>query len=386
MSDLPGRADVVIVGGGIIGTALAHHLGRLGARDVLLLERERLLGTGSTGASAGGLRQQFEKEHDVLFAMEGVRQILRLEEETGVDPDFRRHGYFLLAGTEETRERLLADIALQNRLGLPAVFLAPREIATRYPVLRTEDLAGAAFCPTDGYCDPHRILQAFRASAKGAGIRIETGVEVRGFLRDGPRVTGVRTDRGDVRAAYVVNAAGPWGGDLARLAGLPLPLRTCRRQIFATHPCDVPGDLPLVIDLDHPFYFRPEVGGVILSAAEVEETRNYDLEVDETGLPELVERAVHRCPALAEARIARGWAGLRTLTPDGSAILGDAPDVPGLLLALGMSGHGITHAPAVGLALAERIVHGESRTLPLHPFRADRFDGNAGPGAGGVIC
>ncbi|MEN8149567.1 MAG: FAD-binding oxidoreductase, partial [Planctomycetota bacterium] len=237
----------------------------------------------------------------------------------------------------------------------------------------TDDLAGAAFLGTDGYMEPHALLTGFERFARKAGVAIETGVTVNGLLRDGDAVTGVATDRGEVRAEFVVNAAGPRGGEIAAIAGLDLPLSPCRRQIFATHPIDVAPDLPLVLDLDDPFYFRPEAGGVILSAAEVEETRSFDTAVDSGGLEELVERAVHRCPKLMDATIARGWAGLRTLTPDGSAILGDAPGVPGLLLAVGMSGHGITHGPAVGLTIAERIVFGEARSLPLEPFRAERF-------------
>jgi len=374
----------VIVGGGVIGLSVAHHLARLGESDVLLLEREKLLGSGSSGASAGGLRQQFAEEANVRFAMEGVRQILRLEEETGHNPEFRRYGYLLLASTDERFAELGLNVALQNRLGLSSEVLSPEEVAHRWPVLRTDDLAGAAFCGEDGYCDPHAILTAFRETARSAGIRVETGVEVTGLLRSGPAVRGVATAVGDVRAEIVVDAGGPHAGDVARMAGLDLPLRPCRRQIFATHPFDIPRDLPLVIDMDNPFYFRPEGGGVILSAAEVEETRDFDLSVDETGLPDLVERAIHRCSALADATIARGWAGLRTLTPDGSAILGEAPGAPGLLLAVGMSGHGITHAPAVGLSLAELIVNGRS-SLPLESFRAGRFDAR-GASPGGAMA
>jgi len=363
---------VAIVGGGIIGVAIAHHLARRGEESVLLVERESLLGTGSSSASAGGLRQQFPDEPNLLFAIEGVRQIVELER-SGTDPEFRRHGYLLLACTEERLSAFRRDVALQNRHGLPSEILGPDEVARRFPVLRTDDLEGAAFCGTDGYCDPHVILQAFARSARNAGHRIETGVTVTGLLRDGGRVTGIRTDRGDVRAGTVVIAAGPRGAELAAMVGLELPLRPCRRQIFTTLPFPIPADLPLVIDFDHPFYFRPEGGGVILSAAEVEETRTFDLTLDDAGLPDLVERAIHRCPILADAEISGGWAGLRTLTPDGSAILGDAPGVPGLLLAVGLSGHGITHAPAVGLALAERILDGECRSLPLDPFSAARF-------------
>jgi sarcosine oxidase subunit beta len=360
----------------VIGLSVAHHLARLGESDVLLLEREKLLGSGASGASAGGLRQQFAEEANVLFAMEGVRQIRSLAGETGFDPDFRAHGYLLLASSAERLAELRRNVSLQNGLGLPSEILDPEEVVRRWPVLFADDIAGAAYCGTDGYCDPHAIVMAFSETARKGGVRIESGVEVTDLLREGATVCGVRTPRGDVRCTFTVDAGGPHGGDVARMAGLTLPLTPCRRQIFATHPFPFPQDLPLVIDLENPFYFRPEGGGVILSAAEVEETRDFDLTLDEAGLPDLVERAVHRCPALAEAAIARGWAGLRTLTPDGSAILGDAPEAPGLLLAVGMSGHGITHAPAVGRALAERIVHGRT-SLPLDAFRADRF---AAPG------
>ncbi len=384
MKHLPSSTRVVIVGGGVIGLAISSHLARLGETDVLVLEKEHLLGSGSSAASAGGLRQQFAEEANVLFAMEGVRQIRRQKEETGFDPEFKEHGYLLLAGTDLRVAELARNVARQQRLGLPAEMLTPGEIADRYPVLRTDDLTGAAFCGTDGYCDPHAVVMAFADTTRKFGGRIETGVEVTGFSRNGDAVTGIRTSRGTVTAEFTVIAAGPRAGGMADLVDLALPLSPCRRQIFSTHPFGFPGDLPLVIDFDHPLYFRPETGGVILSAAETEETRNFDLTLEKSGLPDLVEKAVHRCPSLESATISGGWAGIRTLTPDGLAILGDAPGRPGLLLAVGMSGHGITHAPAVGLALAERIISGASRTLPLAPFHAGRFTGAAGA-PGGVI-
>ena len=372
MSALPESTRVVIIGGGIIGLSVAHHLSLAGEHDVLLLEREPLLGSGSSAASAGGLRQQFGEEANVLFAIEGVRQVRSLFEDTGFDPEFRTYGYLLLAVTASRLALLEREVAMQNRLGLPSEILTPAEIARRFPVLAVDDLAGAAFLKTDGYCDPHAIVSGFAAAARSRGVRIEHGTEVTGLLRDGPAVRGVVTPKGTVRAEWTVNAAGPYGGTVAALAGLSLPLKPLKRQIFTTHPFDFPQDLPLVIDMDHPFYFRPEGGGVILSAAEAEETRDFDLTLDEAGLEALVERAVARCPALADAEISGGWAGLRTLTPDGCAILGEVPGIPGLILAVGMSGHGITHAPAVGKALAERML-GLEETLPLDAFRVDRF-------------
>jgi sarcosine oxidase subunit beta len=263
--------------------------------------------------------------------------------------------------------------ALQNRHGVPTEVLSPEDVRRRFPLLRTEDLKGAVFCATDGTCDPHAVVQGFASFARARGVRLATETAVTGLLRDGPAVRGVVTNRGEVHAEYIVDAGGAWAGRIAAMAGVSLPLRPCKRQIFSTRPFPIPKELPLVLDLDRRFYFRPESGGVILSAAEVEEVDHFEPVLDWTGVPDLVERAVWRCPALAEASIAGGWAGLRTLTPDESAILGDVPGVPGLLLAAGLGGHGITQGPAVGLALAERIVHGKARTLSLEPFRLNRF-------------
>jgi sarcosine oxidase subunit beta len=379
MDDLPGRVRVVVVGGGIAGVSVARHLAGLGESDVLLLEREPMLGARASAASAGGLRQQFAAEHDVLCAMEGVRQIRRLREETGHDPEFRPHGYLMLACEEPRWRTYQAGAAMQRRLGLPVQTLSPEEVARRWPLLRTSDLLGGVFCGTDGVCDPHAVVQGFAAFARARGVRIATGVGVTGLLRDGEAVRGVETDRGPVRAEFVVDAGGAWATKVAAMAGIPLPLRPCKRQIFSTRPFPLPPDLPLVLDLDRHFYFRPESGGAILSAAEVEDVSDLEPVLDWSGVPDLVERAVHRCPDLAEASIARGWAGLRTLTPDDSAILGEAPGRPGFILAAGLGGHGITQGPAVGLAVAELIVRGESTTIPLAPFRVGRFSDPASP-------
>ncbi len=341
----------------------------------MLLERDPMLGSRASAASAGGLRQQFSEEPDVLFAMEGVRQIRRLLAETGFDPEFRVNGYLLLAASGARLAALETQAAMQRRLGLPVEVLSPAEVGRRFGVLHTGDLHGAAFCASDGYCDPHAVVQAFAATARAAGIAIRTGVEVTGLLRQGVSVTGVRTTAGEIRAEYTVDAAGAWGGRIASMAGLSLPLRPRRRQIFNTHPFDFrfPADLPLVIENERPFYFRPESGGAILSLAEVDEVPDLEPVLDRSRLDVLVERAVHRCPALEQASIAGGWAGLRTLTPDDRAILGDAPGAPGLVLAVGLGGHGVTHGPAVGLAIAERIVHGAARTLSLAPYAPARF-------------
>ncbi len=368
--------DIAVVGEGVVGAAVAHHLTRLGATDVLLVEAEALPGAGSSGSSAGGLRQQFAEECEIAYATEGVRQIRDLEEATGRSADVRDTGYLLLASAEKTADRLRAEAALQARCGLHVDILTPDDLADRFPLLRTDDLVLGNFCPTDGQCDPAAVLQGFLAAARARGARMRERVEAREILVTDGRVTGLRTSAGIIAAGTVVVAAGARAKELAATAGVDLPLRACRRQIFQTAPMpDLDRDVPLTIDHDGSFYFRPESGGAILSAMEVEETTTLDTSLDRAILPELAERAAHRVPGFSDARVQSGWCGLRTLTPDDRAILGPVPGIEGLVLACGLGGHGITQGPAAGLTVAEGIVHGEVRTLPFEPYLLDRFLG-----------
>jgi sarcosine oxidase subunit beta len=368
------RADVVIVGEGIVGAAVAHHLTRLGVTDVLLVEAERVPGAGSTGRSAGGLRQQFAERSEIAYAREGVSQIARLEADTGFDPGVRRTGYLLLASESATAARLSAEADLQREEGLDVETLDADELGRRFPLLRTDDLALGNFCASDGECDPSAVLAGFLAAARSRGARMRERVEATEVIVEHGRAKGLRTTAGTVAASTVVIAAGARAGELASTAGVALPLTPCRRQIFQTALLpDLDPDHPLTIDHDGSFYFRPESGGAILSAMEVEPTATLDVSLDRGVLPDLAERAAHRVPRLAEAEVRGGWCGLRTLTPDDRAILGPAPGVEGLVLAVGLGGHGITHGPAVGLAVAEWIVRGSVASLPFEPYLATRF-------------
>jgi sarcosine oxidase subunit beta len=367
-------ADIVVIGQGIVGAAVAHHLTRLGATDVLVVEAEPIPGAGSTGASAGGLRQQFGEACEIAYATEGVRQIANLEADTGRDADLRRTGYLLLASEPKTARGLRAEAELQRSCGLEVVELDPTMIEERFPVLRTFDLILGNFCPTDGQCDPSAVLHGFLGAARERGARLRENVEATGVSVADGRATGVTTNAGAIAAGTVVIAAGARAGELAATAGVSLPLTPCRRQIFQTTPLPaLPIDVPLTIDHDGSFYFRPESGGAILSAMEVEPTDTLDTSLDRGILPELAIRAAHRVPMLEDAGIQGGWCGLRTLTPDDRAILGPVPGVTGLMLAVGLGGHGITHGPAVGLTVAEWIVYGAAKTLPSDPYRLERF-------------
>jgi len=371
----PPRVPCVIVGGGIAGVAAAAHLADLGIRGVVVLEREPRLGEGATGRSAGGIRQQFTDPQLVRAARVTVRMLETFSADTGVDPEFRRHGYLLLATDPDRARRLREEGDLQRGLGLAVETLGPDAVKERFPCLETGDVIAANFCGTDGYLSPHALVEGYRSRAQGGGAEFRTSRRVEAVeFRDG-RVSGVRTAEGFVAADRVLVASGADAGPLLEEAGVPLPLRPTLRRIHATHPLPaVPRDLPLVLDLDKPFYFRPESGGVLLSLAEVEEGGTPERMGGTEGAltDRLVERALARCPLLGEARFLASWSGHRTLTPDDRPILGEAPDRPGLWLAVGFGGHGITHAPSLTRALAEEMVHGASTTLPLGPYRPNR--------------
>jgi len=357
-------------------------------RGVLVLEREESLGLGATGRSAGGIRQQFADPEAVRAARETVRMLAGFAAETGVDPEFRRHGYLLVATARGRAEALREEAAAQRAAGVEVETLDGAAVKRRFPCLETSDMVAANFCGTDGYLSPHGLMEGYRALAQRHGARFATGVAAEEVLLDRGRAVGVRTSRGIVRSPRVVVAAGAQAGPLLQSCGAPVPLRPTLRRIYSTHPLPaLPRDLPLVIDLDRPFYFRPESGGAILSLAEVEEGGVPEVvDTGDAALPLLLaERAVARAPVLGDARLQRCWSGHRTLTPDDRPVLGEAPGVPGLWLAVGFGGHGITHAPSLTRALAETLVLGEARTLPLAPFRPGRPALAAPPHAPGVV-
>jgi glycine/D-amino acid oxidase-like deaminating enzyme len=287
--------------------------------------------------------------------------------DTGVDPDFRQHGYLLLATERARAETLGAEAAAQRALGLEVEHLDAAGVKRRFPCLETGDVIAGNFCPTDGYLSPHGLVEGYRASARRGGAAFHTSREVIAIDVEGGRATGVRVGDARIAAPIVAVAAGADAGPLLSAVGVRVPLRPTLRRLFFTHPLPaLPRDLPLVLDLDRPFYFRPEAGCALLSLAEVEEGGRPEAAADGASLPErMAERAVNRCPILGDARVLRAWWGHRTLTPDDRPILGEAPGVPGLWLAVGFGGHGITHAPSLCRALAETIVLGHTVTLDI---------------------
>lgn len=374
--------DVIIIGAGVTGTSIAYHLARLGCRDVVVLEKE-YIGSGSTERCAGGIRQQFTTAINVRLSVESVRFFERFEEETGHAADFRQHGYLILATGEDELETLRGNVEMQRGLGVEVDVLAPQEIADLVPGLSLEGVLGASFCATDGYADPYSVVTGFASAAKRLGVKILEGVEVTGMeLRDGA-VRGVLTSQGRFEAPVVVNAAGPYSGNVGRMASLDVPIRALRRHIFITEPVfrrasPLGGlnraDLPMVVDFHNGFWFRREGLCLIFGMRNPDEREGFSTAIDwEFFTDTLAGVACHRLPSLSDIGITRAQAGLHADTPDYMAIMGEAPAVRGLFLACGFSGHGFMHSPAVGRLMAELILGKATSPSDWELLRLDRF-------------
>jgi sarcosine oxidase subunit beta len=370
-------ADVVIIGGGIIGASVAFHLAQAGCTNVVIVERESQQGLGSTGKSAGGVRAQFATPINIQMSLYSIGVFSTFEELTGHTAQYRAHGYLFMATTGKHLDYLKANQELQTRYGLKgAEIVSPHDIVRILPQVRSDDIVGGSFCPTDGFVDPYSVMTGFTARARQSGVRLLLDTQVTDIQVEGGKVKGVTTSRGRIDAPSVVNAAGAWSAGVASLAGLELPVKPLKRQIVNTEPFDlVPARLPMVIDMSNGFHFRREGTCIMMAWPEPEEVYDYDTTFDRDFIERILTKAVNRVPCFEEAQVnpRRCWAGLYEVTPDHHAIIGKAPDVEGLFLANGFSGHGVMHSPATGKIVSELVVLGESRTIDATPLRLERF-------------
>jgi sarcosine oxidase subunit beta len=371
--DLQRTADVVIIGGGVVGCSIAYQLARRGVKDVLVLERETV-GAGTTSKAAGGIRGQFPTETEIRFSLESIRVFERFEEEFGVDPGYRKIGYLFLIADPKDLEGFQARVALQRGLGVDVRIITPADARGLVPALYVDDLIAAVWGVDDGMAGPAEVTNGYARRARQLGAKIVEGVEVTAIERKGDRVRGVATALGPVSAPIVVNAAGPTAARVARLAGVEIPVHPRRRHIFFTEPFpDIPGPVPLTTDRASGFYFRKEMEQVLLSPGDVEDVGDdWNVAVDRRKIEETVQKALHRIPTIEKARIAGGWAGLRPLTPDDHAIIGWAPGVGGFFLAVGFGGHGFQHSPATGRLVAEWLTE-SAPSMDLSLFDPARF-------------
>ncbi|MDI3298298.1 MAG: FAD-dependent oxidoreductase [Bacillota bacterium] len=374
------RADVVIIGAGAMGSSLAYHLKASGfAGEVLVVERDLARERSSTGLSAGGVRQQFGTAVNIRLARASVEFYERWQEHMAVGgeaPDiaFRQQGYLFLADAQlwPVLER---RFELQRSLGVEVRKLSPGEIPELLPEVNLEGLAGATYCPRDGFLDPYAVMRGFEGKARELGVRF-LEEEVTGVLRAGGRVEGVQLRSGArVEAPVVVDAAGAWAGEVARLAGVELPVAPVRHTIFVARSARRPErPLPFTI-LPSGLYFREERPGVILLGKSLpEDPEAFDFTADRAPFEALWIELAERVPFFEQLRLERLWSGLYEMNKqDANALIGEHPDLRGFFVIAGFSGHGMMQAPAAGRALAELIRHGRFLTIDVSDLSPARF-------------
>ena len=366
-------AEIVIIGGGIMGLSTAYHLARRGCRDVVILERD-LLAQASTGLSLGGIRQQFSVPANIRLSQESVRVFTNFQGEFETYINFRQVGYLFLGQQERTWQEFIDGVKVQRQHGVPVEVYTPQEIKERWPYLEVSDVLGGTFGPEDGYADPHLVAMGYARAARRLGVKIYEKTEVVDISVEEGRVRGVGTTQGPVMTPVVVNVAGAWGGQVGRMAGVILPVQPFRRQVIMTKAFDdLPKPVPMVIDMDVSFYCRGEGPGLLMGMSDPEEPASFHLHVDRDFLEKVITAGIHRIPVIEKAEILRGWAGLYAITPDHNPIIGPSPDIEGLYCAVGFSGHGFQQAPAVGRLLSELVLDGQT-DFDMTPFAYDRFE------------
>ena len=283
-------ADVIIIGGGIVGSSIAYNLAVQGCTNVLIIEREERQGLGSTSKSMGGVRAQFATPINIQMSRYSIDVFSRFEEMTGHTADYKAHGYVFCATKPSHLEYLRANQAKQKTFGLNnAVMISTADIAQFVPQMRVDDIIGGSYCPTDGFVDPHSVMTGFAKSAKELGVRVWVNTEVTGINIENGQITGVQTSQGEVHAPVVVNAAGPWAANVAKLAGFDLPVTPLRRQIVKTQTCDfLPAKFPMMIDMSNGFHFRREGDAILLAWPDNEETYGFK----SAFTPEFIEKVL----------------------------------------------------------------------------------------------
>ncbi len=379
----PTQARIVIIGGGIIGCSTAYHLVRLGWKDVVLLERNKLT-SGSTWHAAGLVGQLRSSANITQLLKYSVELYDRLEAETGQATGWKRNGGLRLACNAERMTEIKRQATTAHSFGLEMELLSPKEALALWPIMDISDVVGAAFLPTDGQANPADIAQALAKGARAGGAQIFEDCPVSAIEVNGGRVAGVTTPQGAIRCDIVVNCAGQWARDIGRLAGVSVPLQSVQHQYLVTETiAGVPRNLPTLRDPDRLIYFKEEVGGLVMGGYEpnpiawaqngIPEGFHFALlDSDSDHFEPLMAQALARVPALETAGIKRFINGPESFTPDGNFILGEAPEVENYFVGAGFNAFGIASAGGAGRALAEWIVAGEA-PMDLWPVDIRRF-------------
>ena len=378
----------MIIGGGVIGSSIAYHLKKRDARsDVVVVERDPTYERASSRLAMGGIRQQFSSKANIQLAQHSVRFYRRFDAEIGPfetgPTNFQQRGYLFLVN-EEMSERFESRVARQRALGADVARMEVDQIRRLVPDLVLDDIQFGVFGPQDGYANPRAVLAGFRHAATAEGVQYVAD-EVTTIDHSGDAVSAVRLESGTrLETQIVVNAAGAFAGAIGRMAGVDIPIQPVRQQLFrCTLPHVWPYRFPVVIDPTGVHWRHEDAEGpedadrIVVAHTKADEVVGENFTCDMARWePDFRDPMVARLPALRDAQLVEGWAGLYEMTADHNPLIGEHPDVEGFYVAAGFSGHGLMMAPGVGFALAELVVTGGSSSLDISPFDMTRFGRN----------
>ncbi len=383
-------ADIVVIGGGVIGCSTAYNLAKLGAKDVVVLERKHVC-AGGTAKSCAICRTHYSIPSNRVHAVESLKVFEHFKESVGGEAGFHRTGY-LIVGPEEHRAPMLEVFKAQNELGIDTAVLSPEEAHQIHPLLQFNDVGVIGYDTRAGYCDPHLTTASYAQRAKDLGVQIRTDTPVVGLQGNGG-LKKVQTPNSAIETPTVVLIAGPWTNDIAQWVGVKFPYEVSRHKVITlkiNQPYDL--DWPTVKDLTTPtkIYFRPETGGVVLVGTgdhgdPIEDADTLrDDQVDMAHVDRIGALIAHRMPSFADGQYTAGWTGPYDITPDWNPIIGAVPGHEGLFVGVGFSGHGFKMAPTVGESLAQTIL-GLPVRVPIDDYSPARFEqGNLLHGAYGI--
>jgi sarcosine oxidase subunit beta len=367
-------ADIVIIGGGVMGASIAYHLAFRGMKNLILLEKEPLFGQGSTGRCAGGVRYQFFTKINIKLSLASLPMLERFMDELGQEINYHKCGYLFVLTSEHDARVFKHNHDLQHNLGVHTEWLSGDDIRKRLPLMNFNDALAGTFHQKDGLVDPNSVVTGYINAAQKMGVRTINNAEVTGIQIGAGKIEGVETTQGVVKTRMVINAAGAWAGTIGKMAGVHIPIQPIRRQMFTTNPLkEIPEDFPFVIDFARSLYFHREGEGLLIGMSNPNETPGFDINVDEEWEITNLEAAIRRMPLLENASRASHWAGLYEVTPDAHPIFGGT-NIEGFLVCAGFSGHGFMHGPIAGKLMSEYVTIGTFSTVDVSSLDLARFD------------
>ena len=371
------KSDIIIIGAGIIGLSIAYHILEADPKlSITILEKEKMLGLGSTGKCTGGIRYQFGSPPLRRLSLLSRDFFLNFELTFDAPIWYLEKGYLMLAAHEVLWNDLQLTTEQAEADGIPMKLLNQEELLQSFPYLNKDRFWGGTLCPWDAYADPYAVLAGLYAAVRRKGAAVHFGREATKIIINGDNIKGLETTQGPIWSPLIVNAAGPYAAQVAATAGIMLPVQPYRRQVYVcTNPKDVPKATPSIIDLDTGFYLHQEASGkiVLLGGTDKDTWPGLEEVVDKSMAEDFFLAAMETIPSAIDIKWLRTYTGICEQTPDFYPIIGEAPGLKGFFLANGLSGHGFMHAPATGRIVADLILNGGTEQIDINLFHPNRF-------------